>query len=163
MAYVTAVTDRSQSDISSQTAKAFFEVADWVRVYDNAFIVNALIAAVYSQALTFDTVAVPTTVTVPTKTNLNLLLANIERMRLWVFSNHPDDVNDPLFVEVKDDWDEGAFVLAPDFTNANRWEKVLDIMHVFLAASNVRRRIPRAGIAQAGVGLIRNDKFRPGD
>lgn len=134
MAYTTAVTDRTQADIIAQNSKAYMNVADWTRIYNNADEVNGMFLSVLGESITFDTISVPTTASVFGITELNKLTGNIERMRLWMATNMPGAITDAEFVEVKDDWDEGHAVQAPNFVNVNRWEKVLDLMYLWLDA-----------------------------
>lgn len=129
MPYTTPVFDRTQADITAQNAKAFLNVADFIRIYDNAEIVNGLFTSEIGYTIQFDALTNPTTASIPTKTYLNTLLANIERMRFWAATYLSDYISDPLFVEIKDDWGEGYSESAPNFTHINSWEKVLDVMY----------------------------------
>lgn len=129
MTYTIPVTDRAQSDVAAQNSKAYLNTSDWTRIYDNALYVNGMFFDILYIPITFDTISAPTTATVTTKTMLNTLLANIERMRLYAATHYSAHITDPLFVEIKDDWDEGHTASAPDFTHVNSWEKVLDIMY----------------------------------
>lgn len=128
MSYTTPVYDRTQSDIAAQNSKAFLNYTDWIRIYDNAEWVNGLFTSEIGYSLQFDELTDPTTASIPAKTFLNTLLENIERMRYWSNAYLSDYINDPLFVEIKDDWDEGHAVASPNFTHVNSWEKVIDIM-----------------------------------
>ena len=127
MAYVTAITDRDQADIETGNSKAYFNVADWERIYGNTQDVNT---EVFKDFAAFTSLSTPTTATIPTAANLNTLLANIEWMRLGIATNFPALVaSEPLFVEIKDDWTAGQSNTAPTFLAVNSWEKVLDILH----------------------------------
>ena len=133
MAYTTPVYDRSQSDILAQNSKAYLNVADWTRIYNNAVFVSGLFTSEIGYTPTFNTQSLPTTVTVFTKSQLNLVLANIERMRLWGYNYLGSYIfPDALFVEIKDDWDEGHQVSAPNFSHVNSWEYVLDVLYNIL-------------------------------
>jgi len=159
MAYTTPITDRDTADILAQNSKAFLNVSDWTRIYNNAVAVHDLFTAL-TIWITFNTLALPTTVTVPKKTTfLNLLLANIERMRLWVATNAPGEITDSSFVEIKDDWDEGFLAAAPNFTHVNSWEQVLDLMHVEVQTWS-NNRYARCGVAPCGAGLTRQNSWR---
>ena len=59
MSYKTPITDRTLTDITTKTAKAFFNVADWVRIYGNAEIINAIVSEL-NGAITFDAITEPT-------------------------------------------------------------------------------------------------------
>lgn len=131
MAYVTAITDRKNADIIARNSKAFFNVADWTRVYGNSLEVNTLLATnIYT--LSFDTLTTPTAADIPTVSEINIMLANIERMRLWASIYLRDYITDPLFVEIKDDWIAGQSNTAPNYINVNSWEKVLDLLNDYL-------------------------------
>ena len=126
MAYVTPVTDRTQADVSSQTAKAYFEVADWNRVYGNSIVLYNIVVSA-GGSITFDTVGVPTTATVPTKTELNDMLSNINNIRTWVNANLivPSDTRN---VALNEAWGEGQAALAANFLDVNRWEALIDFL-----------------------------------
>ena len=131
MAYTTPITDRGLADITAQNSKAFFNVADWTRVYGNSLEVNTLLATnIYT--LSFDTLTTPTTANIPTVSEINTMLSNIERMRLWASIYLSDYITDPLFVEIKDDWLAGQSNTAPNYINVNSWEKVLDLLNDYL-------------------------------
>ena len=73
--YTTPIYDRTLADVESQTAKAFLNVVDWLRIYNNTEIVNEILNTLLSSTVTFDTVTAPTIATIPTVTQLNTLLA----------------------------------------------------------------------------------------
>jgi hypothetical protein len=185
MTYTPPITDRAQLDITNKTAKAFFNVADWVRIYDNAEAVNAFVSFLNS-VIPFDQITYPTTLTIPSVANLNILLANIERIRLT--SNLPAIAG---LNEVTSNWQSGSAANAPTYMDVNTWEQVLDVLlttvnnsiqyrvscgvasagqarfyqHRFRqyqwvedVVSPVRRH--KLGIAVSGVGLTRNNRFR---
>ena len=134
MTYTTPVYDRTQADITAQNSKAYLNVADWIRIYDNAEWVNDLFLSAIGIDINFDTQADPTTSTVPDKTDwLNLLTGNIEVMRLWAYHYLGSYIfPDSLFVEIKDDWLDGYENNAPNFSHANSWEYVLDVLYNIL-------------------------------
>lgn len=183
--YTTPIFDRTVDDISARTAKAFFNLSDWMRVYGNAQIVNAIVSALNGH-IAFDTVVEPTITTIPTVTELNTLLANIERLR--VGSGLP-----PIegITSIKHDWIEGSAADAPDYLDANDWEKVLDVIfhsvvlstdyrvycgvagagqpRLYQARWRVHGWVPdsvspvrraRTGVATTNTGLTRNNSFR---
>jgi hypothetical protein len=139
-AWTTPVTDRTALDITNRTAKAFLNVADWIRIRDNA----ALLASILGVSL--DTVATPTTTTFPSVTELNYLCHNIERLRAALPL--------PSLTPIKYTWLEGNKV-APKYTDVNQWELTLLTIEQYF-----ERRKPRTGIAGAGRGLTRNNGFR---
>lgn len=184
--YITPIYDRTASDITSQTAKAFFNVADWVRIYGNAEIVNEVINTLLSIGVTFDTVTTPTITTIPTVTQLNTLLANIERIR--VAACLPEITG---LTAITSAWTAGSSADAPTYLDVNEWEQVLDIVFSmishsveyqpycgvfavgqprfyqhrfrqfnFVSPSATPTRKPRANAASTGTGLTRQNGFR---
>lgn len=125
MSYVTPVTDRSATDIANQTSKAFWNVADFERVYGNSLLVHSLIV-IYAGAtsLIFNQLAMPTITTIPTVADFNTFLANIERARQAFVDD--EAVIPGVTTEIKDDYTGGAQGTSPKFTDANLWESTLD-------------------------------------
>lgn len=135
MAWSTPITNRSQADINAQNSKAFLNVADWNRIYDNSVVVQGLFTSEIGYTFDFDTQSAQTTADVPTRTLLNQMLANIERMRFWSATYLGDYIfPDSLFVEIKDDWLDGHTNTAPNFTHVNSWEYVLLVMYNILSS-----------------------------
>lgn len=186
MKYTTPITDRTALDVTNKTAKAFFNVADWQRIYNNTQVTKALVDFLLSINITFNTVATPTITTIPTVTELNTLLANIERIRLA--SNLPAITG---LTEITSAWLAGSSVDAPDYLDVNEWEKVIEsirsniinavdyAIHCGVATSGQVRfyqarwrkyawiensetpsRLPRTGLAITGTGLQRQNTYR---
>lgn len=151
MAWVTPIFDRTQTDIDNRTSKAFINVADWTRIYDNSLIVHDLVEPIVGLEIIFETISVPTTTSIPTITDLNKLAGNIERTRIVAGATGAEKA-------IKYDWLEGASQDTPNFTNVNLWEKTLDILHTAYSVSPVR--FARTGIAGSGRGKTRNNKWR---
>lgn len=123
MAYVTAVTDRALSDITTPTSKGYWNVADWVRVYGNSQLVRNLAATMLATSIRFDILStVPTITTIPSVTDFNTFLANIERTRLAVVSVPIPGTT----TEIKDDYLAGSGQESPDWVDANLWESTLN-------------------------------------
>ena len=157
MAYTTPITDRDAADIAAQNSKAFWNVADFTRVYDNAVAVNAHLLSEFGAVIAFTTISTPTTTTIDTITRLNNFTGNIELMRAWVVANtafYPA----ALDTEIIDDWAAGQSEAAPNYINANRWESHLDLMYNL----EQYRRVAVTGIAITNAGLTRNQGFRNG-
>jgi hypothetical protein len=187
MKYVPPITDRTAEDIATQTDKAFFNVADWVRVYGNAELVKTIVEIVLSISITFDAVAEPTTTSIPTVAAFNTLLANINRIRLNSRLSGIDGL-----VAVNENWTAGISEDAPTYDTVNEWELVLDLIRdniylsityytVYCGVANAGQprfyqsrwrqynfvlpsltpvRRARTGNATCGVGLTRNNYFR---
>lgn len=124
MSYVTAITDRVLSDVTTPTSKGLFNVADWTRIYGNARLTNSLAEINLDTAITFNLVAAPTTSRTLTGiiTDINTLLANIERLRLAVAGESIPGTT----TEIVDDWVAGQNEEAPDYTDVNLWESTID-------------------------------------
>lgn len=187
MRYIEPITDRSATDVTNKTAKAFLNVADWLRIYQNQQVVKAFVDFILSMNITFSPFAVPTITSVPNITMLNTLLENIENIRqaegLPIIEGIDEAINH--------DWGEGAGADAPDYLDVNQWEYILDAIynsigtvldyrvyagvcnagqprfyqarwHTFAwvqdAVSPVRRA--RAGVAKANGTLTWNNGFR---
>ena len=128
MAYVTAITDRTQSDIALQNSKAYFNVADWVRIYGNSQEVKSHLISEFGASIVLLALTSPSTATIPDTTNTNKLLANIEVLRVWVVSNlgfYPTELD----TEIVDDYSAGQNETSPNFSDVNRWENHLDLMY----------------------------------
>lgn len=130
MRYITAISDRTALDITNRTAKAFMNVADWQRIYNNAQMADTLVSFLLSTGITFDAIADPTITTIPTVTQLNTLLANIERVR--VASGLPAITG---LVEITSIWTAGSAANAPDYLDVNTWEQVLSIIYLTIGLS----------------------------
>jgi hypothetical protein len=125
MSYTTPVTDRTALDIANRTTKGHWNVADWERVYNNSQLVNSLVAIMLAEAIQFDTLTVPTITTIPSATDFNIFLANIERTRT-VFIDSETDTHPGTQTEIKDDYIAGPQGTSPKYTDANLWESTLD-------------------------------------
>lgn len=159
MVYTTPVYDRTIADVLAENSKAYINITDWARIYANADAVNDLFTAV-GISITFNTLSQPATSDIPTNSDINTLLGNIEAMRLWIATYASDRITDPLFVEIKDDWSNGVSADAPDYTHANSWEKVLDLMYNEVSNWTKGDRQAVCGIAVCGSGLTRQNSWR---
>jgi hypothetical protein len=186
MRYIEPINDRTALDVTNKTTKAFFNIADWLRVYNNTQVVNALVSFLLSMGITFNAVGEPTITTFPTVTDVNTLLANIERIRLA--AQLPAITG---LVEITSAFTEGGAGNAPDYLDANDWENALHIIlnafpamveyvvfcgvgatgqprfyqhrfrqYAWVALSASPTRLTRLGFATSGTGLTRNNSFR---
>jgi hypothetical protein len=123
MSYVTAVTDRVLSDITTPTSKGHFNVADWTRIYGNAKLVNALTAIMLDTPITFtEVLTVPTTASIPSVTDFNNMLSGIEATRLAVLSLAIAGTS----TEIKHNYIAGTGQPTFNYVNVNIWESTLD-------------------------------------
>lgn len=165
MKYIEAITDRTQTDITNKTAKAYFNIIDWRRIDNNSRVAKLLVDFILSINVTFNAVIEPTITTIPAVTDINELLENIESLRLSTIAYPITGV-----VEIKDDYAEGIGVTSPDFENANSWENNIHLIYCGIgtasgytawippSATPVRRA--RANVATCGAGATRQNYFR---
>lgn len=151
MAWTTPVTDRAPADIIARNSKAFLNVADWTRIYENTIHVRALYETITGLS-TFTTLTPPTITTVPTVTSLNTLLINIQNLI---------DISAALvtIAAINTSWGTGN-VVSPNYQDVNTWELALKTLYDF-RATLLLLRFPRTGVALTGTGLTRQNGFRP--
>lgn|SRR5574341_403662 len=123
MPYTTPIKDRTITDITNRTSKAFINVADWVRIYYNARYTSGLASIKLGSNIVFNVVAPDPVITdFPNETKFNTLLNNIELMRLAVIG-----LSIPgALTEIKDDYVAGINEEAPDYVDVNLWESTID-------------------------------------
>ena len=124
--YVTPVTNR--------TARSFFNVSDWTRIYNNSQILAAAVGT------SFDTISLPTVTSIPNITDLNKLIGNIERARLA-------NLSAGALLALRYNWQEGN-VSAIRYTDVNLWEETIRIM---ITAFQTRHNI--SGVTVAGASM----------
>jgi hypothetical protein len=122
MAYVTAVTDRTAADLVAMNSKAYWNVADWTRVYGNSLLTRYLAEIMLPGSIAFTDLGSPTTATIEVASEFNLFLANIEALRVAVAGESIAGTTTPI----KDDYAAGPAVDAPDYLDANLWESTID-------------------------------------
>jgi hypothetical protein len=127
VAYTTPVTDRALSDIQTPTSKGHWNVDDFERVYGNSQLVSSLAAIMLDTTIAFDTLTAPTITTIPAVADFNTFLANIENVRVAVDGESIPGTS----VSIKDDYSAGPGEDAPDYTDANLWELVIDVIWVY--------------------------------
>lgn len=162
MPYVTAVFDRTQTDIDTRTSKAFMNIADWDRIEDNAVFVRGELVTLFGITLVFTgTTSAPAITSIPDVDDFNRLLENIEKLRQAAESVMPALTTTSGFSAVAHDWIAGITQDAPDYVDVNQWEKVIDLIHNLMDVyDNLMFRRPRTGIAMSNSGMTWNNKFR---
>lgn len=128
MSYTTPVTDRTYADIAARNSKAFFNVADWTRIKGNEYITRSLAEILLSISVSTTPIADVTTVTIPTASNVNPLLTNIENLRLAVAGLSIAGTS----TEIKDDWATGMSAASPTFADVNLWESTLHAIWTYI-------------------------------
>jgi hypothetical protein len=161
MAYVTAIFDRTATDIATQTSKAFFNVSDWTRIYGNALFVRNEVQTLFGVHIDFFVLNAPTTTSFPNVIDFNELLASIEQLRLAALEVMPNLSSVAGFTVVTSSWIGGINERAPNYIDVNHWEQVIDMIHSKATEySALWFRFARTGIAVSNAGLTRNNLFR---
>lgn len=186
MKYLEPITDRAALDIANRTAKAFFNASDWERIYGNAEYINVMIETLINVTTPFTTVTHPTMNSIPTVTDFNTLLENLNLMRISAGLASVTEL-----AALKADWAAGANEDAPDYLDVNEWEEFIQIImrllgtivsyqiycgvgavgqprfyqhrwrvYPFVQNDPSPTRKARCGIATCGAGLKRNNKYR---
>ena len=151
--WIDPVYDRVQADIDNRTSKAFWNVADWLRVNGDARIVNALTNIMLGLAIPFTELTQPTTATVPTASDINTFIANIDAARAAVCFPSASGV-----VALKTDWQEGNGAAAPDWQAVNAWEQDLQYIRDYLQSS--ANWLIDCGVARCGQSHLFQARFR---
>lgn len=153
MTYTPPIYDRTADDVDNKTAKAYLNVADWMRIYSNAQIVNAMVEFLLEINITFDAISTPTITTIPTVTQFNTLLANIERIRVAACLPAITGLS-----EIAADWQAGSSMDAPTYLDVNDWERVLDI--IFSSVARAVDYQPYCGVFAVGQARFYQHRFR---
>ena len=162
--YIRPIYDRTAIDITNKTAKAYFNIADWKRVYNNLGNAINLEEVIEGNGIVLPVIAEPTITTIPTVSIFNAMLLALEELRLNLIGYLPS-----LTTNIKHDWVAGSGSVAPDYKDVNLWEQTIDIIYNNIGAASgytgwvadsgspVRRN--RSGVAISGAGLTRNNGF----
>lgn len=128
MVWTTPITDRSKADILAENSKAYMNVADWVRIYDNLVIIKNYAEAFLETTISFTEISTPTISTIPTDTNVNNLATNINNIRTAL------GITD--IPELKNNWVGNAYP-APNYMQINQWERnilwIYEYLHPILS------------------------------
>lgn len=136
MSYVTPITDRAQSDIDSRTSKGFWNVSDWTRVYGNSYLISSLVNITPGYACAFILLNAPTVTTIPTITDFNNFLTNIETLRNVVYTNEGAPAS--IATAIKDNYVGGLDGTWPNYADVNYWETVLDAIWNYYSFSSIQ-------------------------
>lgn len=153
MSFTNPIMDRSATDITNRTAKAFFNVADWVRIYNNAQAAQALIQALNEISISFTTVSAPTTLSMAQAAAINTLCQNIENIRAG--SGLPAI---PGIAELETAWATGQRATSPNYITVNQWEETIETLRTGIIGA-VEYRI-YCGVAEPGQSRFRQNLFR---
>ena len=130
MSYTTAVTDRTAADVAAKNTKAYFNVADWSRIYRNAQLVNSLVEISVGAPNSFPVITAPTITSVPSLTDFNTLLLSIENFRT---ASAPIEAVAPTAITY--DWIAGVAYPSPKYTDVNLWESTIDAIWIYVNGS----------------------------
>lgn len=132
MSYVTPVTDRTAADVAAKNTKAHFNIADWIRIYRNAQIVNSLVEILIEDGpLSFPVVSTPAITSIPSVTDFDNLLLSIE-----TFRTANSLLNAVAPTAIKYNWIAGVGQPAPKYTDVNLWESTIDAIWDYLNGSS---------------------------
>ena len=179
------VFDRDIQDILERNSKAFFNVADWIRINGNTQYVNAIVNVLRVLSLPYTELSEPSISTIPTAEEINEFVKNIDVIREAV--SFPENTG---MVELKTEYSGGLNEVL-DYNTINDWERDLELIKTcILTAANwtvgcglstvgqsrfwqVRFRLGnfawpvddpvrrgRCGVGISGSGLKRQNKFR---
>lgn len=181
-----AVYDRTATDVTNRTAKAFFNVADWLRIHNNARLANMLTNIYLGLSIPFTELTTPTVTSFPSVEEINTLVENIDLLRESAHLPAATGI-----VTLDHDYTAGLNGSSPDYLDVNDWERDLDLIRSCLRGAveqvvhcgvggcgqqrfwQVRFRVfpfvpvvpspvrrPRCSVANCGTGLTRQNNFR---
>lgn len=184
--WIDPITDRTEADILNRTAKAFINIADWLRIYGNSLQAQAAVRVLMALEVELSELPTPAITDFPDVDEINSLIENIDLLREAACLPSATGI-----VALKHDYLAGPGAVAPYYKDVNDWEKDLEIIRDALvravdylvycgvaavgqprfwqnrfrrwefvpeAASPVRS--PRCGLAISGSGMTRQNLFR---
>jgi hypothetical protein len=155
MAWVTPITDRVLSDVTSPTpgGKGYFNVADWERIDGNVDEIKAILDAADYLDIPLNILVTPDITTIPDVDDINDFIENIELLRQSACL--PIGLG---LVALKYDYIGGANYEAPDYEDVNDWENNLLIMYESIALA-IDYQV-HCGVAAVGQSRLWQNKFR---
>lgn len=153
MRYTEPIIDRTALDVANRTAKAFFNLADWERVYGNAEYLNMLVELLLSIDVTFDIVPTQTMTTIPTVAHFNTVLTNLNQIRIDAGLSGVVGLD-----ALKADWAAGANETTPDYLDVNEWEQFTATV-IYLLSSLVEY-VVYCGVSQTGQARFYQHRWR---
>lgn len=145
--------DRTLTDVQIKALKAYFNLVDWTRIYENADVVHNMINWLIDADVTFTTITVPLLVSIPDVSDFNILLENMERVRLAAPDPEWGDLK-----ELRTDWSEGNRVESPNYEDVNDWERNLYILRYVLLM--VADQMLSCGVFAVGQSRVWQKRFR---
>lgn len=153
MAWVTPITDRTLADLAARNAKAFFNVADWVRIDGNTTEVQAQILSLLGVSVPLADLTPPVMTDVPSVAGINSLVGNVDLLRAAACLPAETGI-----VELDHDYQASIAATAPDYQAVNAWEKDLDLIHSLLPRSS--SYFVRCGVGRCGQSHLWQARFR---
>lgn len=153
MSWIEPIFDRTLEDVTEETSKGFFNVVDWIRINGNTKFTNLLINKLKELNIVLDVLEEPTITSIPTVSDINRFVSNIERIRKA--SGVPLSTG---LVKLKDDYTGGLAGLTPDYEDVNDWERDLEILRNYLLTS--MGYIVYSGVARSGQSRLWQVRFR---
>jgi hypothetical protein len=147
------VYDRTVQDIERLTVKAYFNLADWTRIYENAEALNDLLNDLLELGVPFTTITEPIITDMPDVHDLNDLLENIELLRLATGLPNYEGMT-----ELKIDWEGGTRADSPTYVHVNQWEYTEAKIKTLL--SRLANQIVVCGVPSCGQSRLWQQRFR---
>ena len=127
MKWTDAIYDRTETDIDNRTPKAFFNVADWIRINGNTEIIHALVNVFVGVEIDMNEIEEPTVTHFPSASEINQFIENIENLRQTSSFSVSSGI-----VELNHNYLSGASAIAPDYEDVNDWERDLALLRDYL-------------------------------
>jgi len=131
MPWTKAIYDRTASDITNRTSNGFFNVIDWVRIYGNQGHLQILMRLLRSVNVPINDLSEPTIATIPSVNDINAFIQNIETLRENACIPPESGI-----LALKHDYVAGSSSVAPDYEDANSWERDLDLLRKYLVTAS---------------------------
>ncbi len=151
--WVTPITDRTELDILGRTAKAFLNVADWVRIDGNTQVVRDEINTILAMSVTITPLTAPVITDFPDVADINTLIENIDILRVAACLPVGTGI-----VSLKHDYQAGPGAVAPYYEDVNDWEGDLLLLHTLLPYA--ADYFVRCGVANCGQARFWQARFR---
>lgn len=155
MAWVTPITDRGPTDVSSPTpaGKGYFNVADWTRIDGNVAVIKAMLDAADYLDIPLYSLTLPDITTIPDVTDINEFVENIERVR--ISSCLPLGIG---LVMLNYAYIGGANAIVPNYETVNDWENNLLLIYTAIPLA-IDYQI-HCGVAAVGQTRLWQSRFR---
>lgn len=152
MSWTTPIADRTLADIVARNSKAFFNVADWIRIHGNTEVVRALVNVMNALSIVGVTLTQPSITTIPSVADINAFIKNIDDLRAAAC------LPASLIVPLNHNYVAGADAVSPSYADVNAWENdLLLIRDLVVHASDYQ---VYCGVSNAGQARFWQNRFR---